>query len=349
MKDPSPKEIVVAVSASLSLAILIILFLFSKLTEAHLPWYVLLGAPLANFGVSYFLLSFFIEKFIYRKVKLIYKTIHNLKSAKGSAPINVDMSKDMLSKVEDEVVAWTRNKTREIEELKSSDSYRKEFIGNVSHELKTPIFNVQGYLHTLIDGGIYDEKINKSYLYKASQNLDRLSAIVEDLETISQLETNAMVLDVAKFDITKLVKEVYESLEMQADLRDISLGFKEDSDDVHMVLADRERIRQVLTNLLSNSLKYGKDGGSTLVGLYDMHDNLLVEVTDDGLGMDKEHLPRLFERFYRVDKSRTRDQGGTGLGLSIVKHIIEAHHQTINVRSTVGVGSTFGFTLRKAK
>ena len=349
MKDPSPKEIVVAVSASLSLAVFVILLLFSKLTVAQLPWYILFGAPLANFVVSYFLLFFFIEKFIYRKVKLIYKTIHSLKAPKGSAPINVDMGKDMLSKVEDEVVEWTRNKTREIEELKSSDNYRKEFIGNVSHELKTPIFNVQGYLHTLIDGGLYDEKINKSYLYKASQNLDRLSTIVEDLETISQLETNAMVLDITKFDITKLVKEVYESLEMQADLRDISLGFKEDSDGVHMVLADRDRIRQVLTNLLSNSLKYGDDGGSTQIGFYDMHDNLLVEVTDDGIGMDKEHLPRLFERFYRVDKSRSRDQGGTGLGLSIVKHIIEAHHQTINVRSTVGVGSTFGFTLKKAK
>lgn len=349
MNDPSPKEIVSIVSASLSLAVFIILLLFSKLTEAQLPWYVLLGAPVANFAVSFYLLSFFIEKFIYRKVKLIYKTIHSLKAPKGTAPINVDMSKDMLSKVEDEVVEWTRNKTREIEELKSSDNYRKEFIGNVSHELKTPIFNVQGYLHTLIDGGLYDEKINKSYLYKASQNLDRLSTIVEDLETISQLETNAMVLDITKFDITKLVKEVYESLEMQADLRDITLEFKPDSDAVHMVLADRERIRQVLTNLLSNSLKYGKDGGTTQVGFYDMHDNLLVEVTDDGIGMDKDHLPRLFERFYRVDKSRSRDQGGTGLGLSIVKHIIEAHHQTINVRSTVGIGSTFGFTLRRAK
>lgn len=349
MKDPSPKEIVGIVSAAISLAVLIILLFFSKLTEAHLPWYVLLGAPLANFAVSYFLLFFFIEKFIYRKVKLIYKTIHSLKAAKGSTPINVDMGKDMLSKVEDEVVEWARNKTREIEDLKSSDTYRKEFIGNVSHELKTPIFNVQGYLHTLIDGGLYDEKINKSYLYKASQNLDRLSAIVEDLETISQLETNALVLNITKFDITKLVKEVYESLEMQADLRDITLSFKEDSDGVFMVLADRDRIRQVLTNLLSNSLKYGKDGGNTQVGFYDMHDNLLIEVTDDGIGIGKDHVPRLFERFYRVDKSRTREQGGTGLGLSIVKHIIEAHHQTINARSTVGVGSTFGFTLRRAK
>lgn len=348
MKDPSPREIVVIVSGVLSLATLLIILFFLKITKVGLPVYLVLGVPVLNFGISYLLLSFFIEKFIYRKVKLIYKTIHNLKAPKKSTPLNVEMDKDILSKVEDEVLEWTQRKTQEIEDLKSSENYRKEFIGNVSHELKTPIFNVQGYLHTLIDGGLYDEKINKSYLYKASQNLDRLSMIVEDLETISQLETNAMVLDVVKFDITKLVKEIFESLEMQADLKDISLHIKEDSNRSFPVLADRERISQVLTNLLSNSIKYGKQGGTTQVGIYDMHDNILVEVTDDGIGIAKEHLPRLFERFYRIDKSRSRDQGGTGLGLAIVKHMIEAHHQTINVRSTVGVGSTFGFTLKKA-
>lgn len=348
MKDPSPREIILIVSGALSLVVLALLFSLSKFTGDHLSGWVILGLPVLNFFIGLVLLNYFIEKFIYRKIKVIYKTIHNLKAPKNSAPINVDLDKEILSRVEDEVLEWSNRKLKEIEDLKTSANYRKEFLGNVSHELKTPIFNIQGYLHTLIDGGLEDEKINKSYLYKASQNLDRLTTIVDDLETISQLETNTMALDITKFDVTKLIKEVFEGLEMQADLRDVALKFKEGSDKPFNVLADRERIRQVLTNLISNSVKYGKKDGSTVIGIYDMHDNILVEVTDDGIGIDKKHLPRLFERFYRVDKSRSRDQGGTGLGLSIVKHIVEAHHQTINVRSTIGVGSTFGFTLKKA-
>lgn len=348
MKDPSPREIILIVSGALSLVVLALLFILNKFSGDHLSVWVILGLPVLNFLICLVLLNYFIEKFIYRKIKVIYKTIHNLKAPKNSAPINIDLDKDMLNRVEDEVLEWSNRQLKEIEDLKTSANYRKEFLGNVSHELKTPIFNIQGYLHTLIDGGLEDEKINKSYLYKASQNLDRLTTIVDDLETISQLETNTMALEITKFDVTKLIKEVFEGLEMQADLRDVTLKFKEGSDKPFNVLADRERIRQVLTNLISNSIKYGKKDGNTVIGMYDMHDNILVEVTDDGIGIDKKHLPRLFERFYRVDKSRSRDQGGTGLGLSIVKHIVEAHHQTINVRSTIGVGSTFGFTLKKA-
>lgn len=348
MKNLSPKDLVLTVTGSLSFMLLLVLFGLTRLAGVELPFWVVFGIPGANFAIGYFLLGALLEKFIYRRVKVIYKTINNLKAPKSAGPLTVNINDDILSNVEREVVDWTKRQSQEIEKLKSSDNYRKEFIGNVSHELKTPIFNIQGYLHTLIDGGLYDEKINKSYLYKASQNLDRLSAIVEDLETISQLETNALHLDMRKMDLVKLIKEVFESLEMQADLKDINLIFKEESPKALAVMADKERIRQVITNLLTNSIKYGKQGGTTSVGLYDMHDNILVEVTDSGIGIGEEHLPRLFERFYRVDKSRARDQGGTGLGLAIVKHIIEAHHQTINVRSTVGVGSTFGFTLKKA-
>ncbi len=348
MKNLSPRDLVVTVTGSLSFMLLLVLYGLTRLAGLQLPFWVILGIPLANFVIGYFLLGFLLEKFIYRRVKVIYKTINNLKAPKNAGQINLKINEDILSNVEREVVDWTKRQSQEIEKLKSSDNYRKEFIGNVSHELKTPIFNIQGYIHTLIDGGLYDEKINKSYLYKASQNLDRLSAIVEDLETISQLETNALNLDIRKFDFVKLVKEIFENLEMQADLKDINLVFKEGSPKTINVMADKERIRQVLTNLTTNSIKYGKQNGTTSVGIYDMHDNVLVEITDDGIGMAEEHIPRLFERFYRVDKSRARDQGGTGLGLSIVKHIVEAHHQTINARSTVGVGSTFGFTLKKA-
>lgn len=348
MKNLSPREVVLLASGSIAAFTLAALVLIKSLFDVPVPWYLVLVIAAGNFLVCYFLYGYFMERFIYRKIKIIYKTIHDLKLPKGSISTAIDMRQDIVNQVELEVREWADRKAREIEELKNNEQYRKEFIGNVSHELKTPIFNIQGYLHTLIDGGIYDEKINKSYLYKASKNLDRLTNIVEDLETISQLETNSMMLEFRKFDIIKLIREVLESLEMQADMKDIKLKMKEGLDKSVYIMADRERIRQVLTNLMTNSIKYGKQGGKTTVGVYDMHENILVEVTDNGIGISKEHLPRLFERFYRVDKSRSRDQGGTGLGLAIVKHIIEAHHQTINVRSTPEMGSTFGFTLKKA-
>ncbi|CAN5153681.1 ATP-binding protein [soil metagenome] len=348
MKNLSPRDLVFIVTGTLSFMLLVVLYALTRLAGTALPTWVILGIPTVNFIIGYFLLGALLEKFIYRRVKVIYKTINNLKASKGTGALVGNMTEDMLSNVEREVVDWTKRQSQELETLRSSDNYRKEFIGNVSHELKTPIFNIQGYIHTLIDGGLYDEKINKSYLYKASQNLDRLSAIVEDLETISQLETNALLLDIRKFDLIKLLKEVMESLEMQADLKDINFFFKDDSPKSLNVMADKERVRQVITNLFTNSIKYGKPSGSTTVGLYDMDENFLVEITDNGIGIAEVHLPRLFERFYRVDKSRARDQGGTGLGLAIVKHIVEAHHQTINVRSTVGMGSTFGFTIKKA-
>jgi len=201
----------------------------------------------------------------------------------------------------------------------------------------------------LLDGGLEDETINRNYLYKAAQNVDRLQTIIDDLLVISQLETNAVPLDIEKFDLVELIKEVFESLEVQAEIQEINLSLKQGHDKNTQVLADKERIRQVLTNLINNSIKYGKDGGKTAIGIYDMDQNYLVEVSDDGIGIEKDHLHRLFERFYRVDKHRSREKGGSGIGLAIVKHIVEAHGQTINVRSTPQVGTTFGFTIKKAK
>jgi two-component system phosphate regulon sensor histidine kinase PhoR len=227
------------------------------------------------------------------------------------------------------------------------EAYRRDFIGNVSHELKTPIFNIQGYLYTLLDGGLDDEKIRLAYLEKAADNVDRLEQIVEDLTTIAKLEEGALQLKWEKFNVAELAQEVLEDLSMMAAEHGVRLGLKEEQAKTFSVKADRERIRQVLTNLVTNSIKYGQSNGRTLIGFYDLETDILVEVSDDGRGIAPEHLPRLFERFYRVDYGRSRDAGGTGLGLSIVKHILEAHHQTIHVRSTVGVGSTFGFTLEK--
>ena len=348
MKNPTPRLIAFIAAALVAIVIFLIILFFFFIENMKIDLTLLIAGPLLTFIVSFFLFLFAIHQFIYRKIKVIYKNIHDLKTRDDNPKAGL-IRENILDEVEQEVREWTEDKTKEIEDLKKMEQYRREFIGNVSHELKTPLFNLQGYIHTLIDGGLNDNKINLDYLHKAARNIDRLSSIVEELEAISLLESGELILDMQSFDIHKLTKDVFESLEMQADAFDIHLDFKKGCDKPTYVVGDKERIRQVLVNLISNSIKYGRDEGKTLVGFYDMDRNILIEVSDDGIGIDKEFLPRVFERFFRVDKSRSRDRGGTGLGLAIVKHIIEAHNQTINVRSTKGLGSTFGFTLKKGK
>lgn len=247
------------------------------------------------------------------------------------------------------MLEWAQDKKEEIDELKQLEEYRKEFIGNLSHELKTPIFNIQGYITTLIDEGAEDKEMMQKYLQNAERNVERMISLVEDLDTIHKLESSRMHLEMEKFDVVKLAKEVMDMQEMKAKQRQLLLSFKEEYSKPFWVYADKHSIKQVFTNLIVNSIVYGNEGGNTKVAFYDMDENVLVEVADDGPGIDEKHLPRLFERFYRVDKSRSRHQGGTGLGLSIVKHILESHQQSINVRSTINRGSTFSFTLRKFK
>jgi len=252
-----------------------------------------------------------------------------------------------ITALRSEIIAWADERKNEIDRLKKLELYRKEFLGNVSHELKTPMFNIQGYVSTLIDGGLEDETINRNYLMRAENSIDRMIHIIEDLESISQLETGELTIDPERFDIGILVKEVADTEEMRATAKGIMINLPKENTPV-FVYADRFRIRQVLVNLIVNSIKYGKEYGETKIRLHDMGNVITVEVTDNGLGIAPEHLPRLFERFYRVDKSRSREQGGTGLGLSIVKHIIEAHNQSIDVTSKEEVGTTFTFTLPKA-
>lgn len=254
----------------------------------------------------------------------------------------------LLDGVELDVQHWAETQQKEIDTLKTLETYRKRYIGNVSHELKTPIFSIQGYIYTLIDGGVYDDHVNMRYLERAASNVDRLLTIVQDLEEISKLESEDLNLDLQKFDIKALTREVFNDLEGNARQRQVTLAFKEGADKSYHVLADREGIRQVLTNLLLNSIKYGVEGGTTKVSYYVMDKQILVEIADNGIGIEEKHLKHLFDRFYRVDKSRSRESGGSGLGLSIVKHMLEAHGQRVNVRSTPGQGSTFGFTLDKA-
>lgn len=301
------------------------------------------------FLITYFLVQYLLNKFISEKIKPIYKIINYFPQKGKEAKMKNRHGFVEIAEVEHDVEEWAQNQLQEIERLRDLERYRKEFVGNVSHELKTPIFNIQGYILTLLEGGLEDPKINKLYLTRTEKSIDRMISIVEDLESITKLETGELKPQYSVFDIVKVTEEVFEIEHMLAKERKISLELTQKSDKPVMVSADKKRIIEVLSNLVTNGIKYGKRKGSVKVGFYDFDEKIVVEVSDDGIGIDKKDLPRIFERFYRVDKSRSREQGGTGLGLSIVKHIIEAHNQTINVQSVLDEGTTFTFTLEKAK
>ena len=302
--------------------------------------------PIICFPLCFTIIQYRVEHFIYRRVKKIYNDLTLLESTSlRQQPITTDMG--TLTK---EIDKYARDKKIEIETLKVREEYRKEFIGNVSHELKTPLFTVQGYIDTLLDGGIEDEKIRKKYLQRASKGVERLTYIIKDLDMITKLEVGDLSLNKEKFDIVKLVQNVFELFEMKAAKKRITLTFDMEYPEPIMVYADIERIQQVLTNLIVNSIKYGREKGTTEVSIENLIKNkAIIRVTDNGEGIKKENVPRLFERFYRVDKSGSRKEGGSGLGLSIVKHIIEAHDEKMYVESELGVGSEFSFTLEKAE
>jgi two-component system phosphate regulon sensor histidine kinase PhoR len=298
--------------------------------------------------VSYVVFYYLIERFVYSKIKLIYKLIHNLKLGKDlKDALGEYVSPDPINDVEQEVKEWARDKKNEIDSLKNQEKFRREFLSNISHEFKTPLFAIQGYIEAIQEGDT-DEATTQKFLDKAAKNVDRLSFLIKDLDAISKLESGEIPINYVKFDLVQLIQEVAESLELKAKQYKVSLIFKEKYHAPTLVWADREKIRQVLVNLTDNSFKYGKANGSTSFKTFSLHDQVLVEITDDGSGIEEKYLPRLFERFYRTDKSRSRIMGGSGLGLAIVKHILEAHQQTITVRSTEGIGSTFAFTLEKA-
>jgi two-component system phosphate regulon sensor histidine kinase PhoR len=312
-----------------------------------LPFILL--ALIIFFVAAYFLIQFVLNKFILEKIRPIYKIIDYIPQKGKETKLKLKPDFVELSDVEHDVEEWAQNKLQEIERLKELERYRKDFVGNVSHELKTPIFNIQGYILTLLEGGLEDPNINKLYLNRSEKSIDRMISIVEDLESINKLETGELKPRFGIFDIVKVVEDVFEMEQRLSKERKISLEFSNKPDKPILVNADKKRIIEVLTNLVINGIKYGKKKGYIKVGFYDFADKLMVEVSDNGIGIAKQNLSRVFERFYRVDKSRSREQGGTGLGLSIVKHIIEAHNQTINVQSVLDEGTTFTFTLEKAK
>ncbi len=348
LKNPTPKQVAVFVAVLITLFSTLALFVISIINHAPLHFSLYIFWVFIIFAISYLITLYYLERYIYRKVKLIYKTIREEKRSTSEKNPAIDVNRNIMDDVEREVATWADDQRREIDKYKSWAEYRRRFLGDISHELKTPIFNIQGYLHTLLDGGMDDQEINTLFLQKAVKNVDRLNTIVEDLESISRLESEGLILEMQIFDIKKLAEEVFEDLEFKATEKAIKLEFKDGAAQNFKVRADRENIRQVLTNLVSNSIKYGNVNGLTKIGFYDMDKYILIEIADNGIGIAKEHLKHIFDRFYRVDKHRSRDQGGSGLGLAIVKHIVEAHKQTIHVRSTPNIGSTFGFTLEKA-
>jgi len=348
-KNASPRYIARTTALIISSLNIVLLLVLKFISNTNISFWLIVIFFVVIFFATYFIALAAIQNFIFRKIKLIYKKISTKKLSDIEKLKFGNRNIDVIAAADDEVDQWLDNRNLEIKKLKIEEAYRKEYLGNVAHELKTPLFTIQGYVETLIDGALDDPKVNMKYLNKAKKNIKRLNKIVNDLDVINHFESDRFVLEKEVFDINALVKDLVEELESRAKEFDITLGIKEGTDYSFMVYADIAKIQQVLTNLIENSIKYGKPGGTTLIGFYDMEKNVLIEVSDDGIGIPEKDISRLFERFYRVEKSRSRDRGGTGLGLAIVKHIIEGHRQSINVRSKVGLGSTFGFTLQKAQ
>ncbi|WP_420320550.1 sensor histidine kinase [Flagellimonas sp.] len=327
---------------TLVLTTLLAVFLYS---QDNLSWLTLGLDALITFAVCFIIIQVRVERFIYRRVKKIYDDVSLLESTSFSSKhVTTDM-KTLIQEIE----KFAEGKKIEIDTLKIREEYRKDFLGNVSHELKTPLFTVQGYILTLLDGAMNDKKIREKYLTRANKGVERLIYIVKDLDLITKLEVGELKLEREDFDIIELIQNVFDLLEMKAAKKNVVLTFDMEYEPIY-VNADKEKIQQLVSNLLVNSIKYGHEKGTTEVSVENLIRNkVIVRITDNGYGIPKQHIPRLFERFFRVDQSGSRSEGGSGLGLSIVKHIIEAHDEKIFVESEEGVGSEFSFTLEKAK
>ncbi|NAY92040.1 sensor histidine kinase [Muricauda sp. JGD-17] len=322
------------------------LFLIFLLIVENQYWFYALPFALLCFAICFIVLQIRVERFIYRRIKKIYDDVSLLESSTfSSRPVTTDMKT-----LTEEIEKFAEGKKIEIDTLKIREEYRKDFLGNVSHELKTPLFTVQGYILTLLDGAMKDKKLREKYLQRASKGVERLIYIVKDLDLITKLEVGGLKLERTDFNIIELIQNIFDLLEMKAAQKEITLTFDMEYENPIYVNADREKIQQVISNLLVNSIKYGSPNGTTEVSVENLIKNkVIVRVTDNGEGIPKQHIPRLFERFYRVDQSGSRSEGGSGLGLAIVKHIIEAHGEKIYVESEEGVGSEFSFTLEKRR
>ena len=341
--ERTPKDVArqssVFIGVLSSVAVLIVL----RVSHSLNLWAISIIVGVVLEELSYFVIYNAIEKYIDHRIQILYKTISKVK---GGGDLTINMDEDVVELANQDVMEWAEGQIEEINLLRETDSFRKDFIGNLAHELKTPLFNIQGFILSLLEGGIDDPEINRKFLSKAEKNIDRMTSLLEDLDSISKIESGAMNIEMETVDIVELSSEIAENLDRKA--KDANVQFKIREEEEFNVLCDPNKIGQVLSNLLVNSINYGVENGKTVVRFYDMGDNILIEVADDGIGIDEEDLLRIYERFYRVDKSRSRHAGGSGLGLSIVKHIVEAHGGNLHVRSNLGTGTTFSFTLQKA-
>src|SRR5688572_12864264 len=343
IKNISPRQLSAFTALILSVPIGLLLWFAEKNWVLALVYFVLL------FFCSYFLISFVLERFIYRKIKLIYKFIYQTKATKREETYyKYILPKKSIDEVREDVEAWASEKKQEIELLESNEHFRKEFLQNLSHEFKTPIFAIQGYVDTLLHGALENPEVNRRFLEKAATNVERLTNLLNDLDEISRLERGELPLIKQNFIIQDLVKETFESISIMAEQKNIRCHIKKGCESPLMVFADKEKIRQVLVNLVENSIKYGKQNGTITASMYVIDgQHVLVEISDDGIGISERHVQRIFERFYRTEKGRSIDVTGSGLGLAICKHIIEAHGQSIHVRSREDIGTSVGFTLEK--
>lgn len=344
VKNLSPRQVAAINAGILSSIVALPVFAFSKSWVAAVFSFGLL------FLIAYFLVYFFLQEFIDRRIKLIYKFIYQTKAGKKEEVYyKYVLPKKTLDEVNEDVQKWAAQKSSEIELLKENEAYRKEFLQNLAHEFKTPIFAIQGYVDTLLDGAMENVDIRKKFLINTSKNIDRLVNLMNDLDEISKLESGEQLLYKQNFVIQDLIKEIFESLSIKTREKNIHCSIKKGCESPIIVFADKEKIRQALINMIENAFKYGKPEGNIVASVYQTEGkHVLVEISDDGIGIEEEHLGRIFERFYRTDKARSRDIGGTGLGLAICKHIIEAHGQTVHVRSKPDIGTTIGFTLEEA-
>lgn len=346
MKKNSPIKIIALGAFIVFVAVFLCGIICSIFIELLSIYEILILAILSSF-ISFLTFYFIITRYIYRQLKLLFRIIRKGKIA-ARDELKLSMHDNIIKEATTETESWAAERQKEIAKLKEQEAFRREFLGNLAHELKTPVFSIQGYILTLLEGGLEDETVNRKFLERASKATDRMTSILEDLDEITKMEENRFELNSSKFDIVALANEVMEAFEIPSKEKEVKLIFNKKYDPL-FVNADRNRIAQVLTNLISNSISYGKEGGTTTIRFYEIGGALMTEVSDDGPGIQDHDLPRLFERFFRVEQSRNRNEGGSGLGLAIVKHIIETqHNQTINVRSTPDVGSTFSFTLEKA-
>ncbi|MCF8294232.1 MAG: sensor histidine kinase [Chitinophagaceae bacterium] len=340
-KNLSPARLAFFISLIITLLVSMFLFFFTRNLQDILITFAVVGI------VSYLLIYYVIERFIYRKIKLIYKFISQTKATKREEYFaNELLPQKTIEEVRDEVTKWAEERKVEIERLQNNEQFRREFLMNLAHELKTPIFAAQGYIDTLLNGAIHDDNVNITFLQKAGKSIDRLSDLVTDLDEISKIESNQLPINKSSFMIQDLIKDVYEELSQKATIKKIKLGIKKGCEQDIEVVADLLKIKQVLVNLIENSINYGKENGETNAGVYIVDSKqVFIEITDDGIGINDEHISRVFERFYRTDSARSRNAGGTGLGLAIVKHIVEAHNHSVTCRSKLDVGTSFGFTL----